>query len=396
MFPALYGDSFLITCGDNQQMNILIDTGFVSTYNNYIRQRLIDLNKQGKHLTLMVITHIDADHLSGALKLLNENKNSVTANIIPIDYIWHNSYRHLQLDFENLQTEAIIKDKRILEGIKSRGYPKEVKQEHKIDKTIGAKQGSSLATLIRMGDYSWNSHFNGQAVCIENQRYVNLTDNIKFTMLSPSYEDLNKLETYWKKELYKLGYKEKITSSTFFDDAFEFLVSREKSRVFNAKKNISWSNKTFENILTREFIEDTSVTNGSSISFILEYNNKKILFLGDSHPSLIERQLRLLFKNEAIWFDAIKISHHGSSGNTSPSLLSLIDSSNFFISTNGINYDHPDLITLARIVCRESNKKRNLFFNYKTKASEFMDDESRKRKYNYEVHYVQYKETVII
>lgn len=57
---------------------------------------------------------------------------------------------------------------------------------------------------------------------------------------------------------------------------------------------------------------------------------KKILFLGDSHPCIIEQELRSLYGEGPIWFDAVKVSHHGSSGNTSPSLLKLIDSANFF------------------------------------------------------------------
>ncbi|AMQ04987.1 AVAST type 1 anti-phage system MBL fold metallo-hydrolase Avs1a [Sporosarcina psychrophila] len=396
MFPASNGDSFLISCGDDQQINILIDSGFAATYKNYIRQRLIDLNEQDKRLKLMVITHIDSDHIFGALKLLSENENSETANIIPIDHIWHNSFRHLQVDYEKFKSNEESKLNRLLEGIVARGYPNEVTEELKQDKPIGARQGSSLASLIRIGGYSWNSHFDEKAVCIENQPYINLTDNIKITILSPSYKELEKLEKYWEKELYKLGYKEKITSSTFFDDAFEFLVSREKLRILNLQRNISKPNLTFENILNTEFIEDTSVTNGSSISFILQHNNKKILFLGDSHPSLIEQQLRLFFGDEVIWFDAIKISHHASSGNTSPSLLEIIDSSNFFVSTNGSRHGHPDLITLVQIVHRKIDGKRKLFFNYKTKASEFMDNEDRKKEYNYEIHYLGYKEIVKI
>lgn len=31
--------------------------------------------------------------------------------------------------------------------------------------------------------------------------------------------------------------------------------------------------------------EDDSIENGSSISILMEYNNKKILWLADSHPS---------------------------------------------------------------------------------------------------------------
>ncbi|MFS0557715.1 hypothetical protein [Brevibacillus sp. 179-C9.3 HS] len=39
MFPASYGDSFLVSSGDGDtgRTNILIDSGFKSTYEEYIR-----------------------------------------------------------------------------------------------------------------------------------------------------------------------------------------------------------------------------------------------------------------------------------------------------------------------------------------------------------------------
>ncbi len=63
----------------------------------------------------------------------------------------------------------------------------------------------------------------------------------------------------------------------------------------------------------------------------------------------------------------------------------MIDSENYLISTNGIQYKHPDLVTLARIVTRESSKERRLFFNYETEASKFMDNPSLMKKHNYSV-----------
>ncbi|WP_322922254.1 AVAST type 1 anti-phage system MBL fold metallo-hydrolase Avs1a [Paenibacillus campi] len=386
MFPASYGDSFLISCSN--EINILVDTGFKSTYEKYIRDRLLYLKESGEYLKLLVITHIDADHLLGALSLLKENEQN--SKVIAIDTIWHNSFRHLQWEKNFSLEELGVREKKLTEEIVAQGYPTEVvnRLENK-EKSISAEQGSSLASFILQGGYSWNTNFARQAICVENKRDIHLNDDVMLTLLSPRLNQLKELQKYWERELYKSGFRKKINDDTFFDDAFEFLVSREKTQtIVNLEKNISSSSMDLEELLSIPFKEDTSVTNGSSIAFILHFKDKKILFLGDSHPSIIEEELKFVYKADKIWFDAVKISHHGSCGNTSPSLLNLIDSNNFFVSTNGAKHHHPDLVTLARIVCRESKVTRNLIFNYNTPASDYMNNKDRKKKYNYEVKIV--------
>lgn len=233
MFPASYGDSFLISCGDGdmERTNLLVDSGFISTYENYLRDRLQQLNDSGNCLALLVITHIDADHLSGALKLLEENGHSSIPKIIPIDKVWHNSFRHLQWEKNSSPPELTIIEKKILEEINTQGYPNELNNVENKDKPISAKQGSSLASLVFQGGYSWNVDFAGQAVCVENRREIDLGNDVKITMLSPTFNKLKQLGEYWKRALYKMGYKKEITDSDIFDDAFEFLVSREKKHV---------------------------------------------------------------------------------------------------------------------------------------------------------------------
>ena len=47
---------------------------------------------------MLVVTHIDNDHIGGIIELLKENGSNENPHIIEIRNIWHNSYRHLQFD----------------------------------------------------------------------------------------------------------------------------------------------------------------------------------------------------------------------------------------------------------------------------------------------------------
>lgn len=93
--PASHGDAFFISI-PHQSFNILVDTGIKSTYDNFIKQQLKSLKEQGELLNILIITHIDYDHIGGSLSLLKDNKSSTENKIIEINDIWHNSYRHIQ------------------------------------------------------------------------------------------------------------------------------------------------------------------------------------------------------------------------------------------------------------------------------------------------------------
>lgn len=104
ILPALNGDCFLITA---RETNILIDGGYVNTYNEFLKPLLLEMASQGKELSLVVVSHIDADHISGILKFIEENE---AENIIPIQNIWHNAFRHLQ---QNEQIDTTVKGEEV-------------------------------------------------------------------------------------------------------------------------------------------------------------------------------------------------------------------------------------------------------------------------------------------
>src|SRR5690606_1735701 len=104
-------------------------------------------------------------------------------------------------------------------------------------------------------------------------------------------------------------------------------------------------------------------TNGSSIAFILQVQNKRILFLADAHPGMIVQSLDEYQNEGTIIFDLIKVSHHGSFGNISRELLNKIDSERYIISTNGQKHGHPDKETIAHIITTKADFHRKLYCN---------------------------------
>lgn len=93
VFPASEGDCFLVTV---DKSHILIDAGISSTYHDFLKIRLQELALNKEEIELLIVTHIDEDHIEGMVELFSENVNYNSSRIIFIKEVWHNSYKHLQ------------------------------------------------------------------------------------------------------------------------------------------------------------------------------------------------------------------------------------------------------------------------------------------------------------
>lgn len=340
ILPALNGDCILVEFQTSHY--ILIDGGYVDTYENYLLPTLKEIDAQGGKLDVVVVTHIDGDHISGIIRLLEDMP-------IGIGEIWYNGYRHIQ-------SVAVTTEEK--ETFAHRSICKESQSEE--CKLISAKQGCTLSALIAQNGIPWNTPGKGNTILAPMS--FTLGDAI-IHVLSPNNEDIRVLESFWKKRLIKDGLLKKAHSEEYWDDAYEFSLSKDMPGFHFHEKKVSKSYDLFK--LCKEVYEpDGSASNGSSISFVLETKGKRLLFLGDSHAETVVASLRALYDEEdaPYKFDVVKLSHHGSYNNNSPELLSLIVTDKWLVSTNGDKYNHPDMPTLAHIITKGKGMK--LYFNY--------------------------------
>lgn len=384
MFPAEKGDAFLIRF-DNKK-NILIDMGYIDTYKTYIKDRLIEIKNEKQSIDLLIITHIDEDHIEGAIEFIKENGNANNPNIIEVKEIWHNSYRHLQIDkykvcnissFEKMQLEEI---KLSNSGVIRKG----------INETspISARQGSTLAGYLYRFGYAnrWNSSFGFKSVNIDNKTEIELQD-IKIFLLSPDTNKLRNLERLWMKKLREIDCDFSISDEEIFDDAYEMYIKNVKHPDINESKSISCSSTEFETIVNNKINQDrtdVSKSNGASIAFILEYKGKKVLFLGDSHEDIIiESLVEYEESGKKLEFSAVKVSHHGSIKNNFKWIEEII-ADKYLFSTNGEEHNHPDKEVIAKIL--KFNKQNKVFyFNYPVNICVDIQNEKLNKKYNYSV-----------
>jgi len=300
------------------------------------------------------------------LPLFRANGSAQAPKIIPVHRVLHNSLR--SLNQETAKHAAIDSgDDALLGEIQRRGYP--APGPHG-GQEISARQGSTLAALLKSGGYRWNEGDGRPSISSEKSPAFSTNGENSITIIGPPQARLIKLRSWWTSEIRRYGFVGVLDANDRLDDAFELLCAREKSDVVIAPIPIAF---TEASELQDCYAMDDSITNGSSISLILESAGTRTLMLGDSWAEDAVTALQRTRSGSApIIFDAIKISHHGSLRNTSPALLELVDAPVFLISSNGEGHNHPDFPVLKAIVDRPAAFSREMVFNYSTTASQHL------------------------
>lgn len=357
MLPANEGDCILISLVE-ESINILIDGGTAETYHNVLKPRLQQLNVVGQCIDLLIVTHIDDDHIGGILELLKENGTDSESNVIKIKDIWHNSYRHLQ--FERTK-EIGTKEKRILNQYISAGAAHD--ELHMVDKRkgISVKQGTTLAALILKGGYQWNRQFEGNAICSEDDNIIRIGKVCMLTILTPNRQALMSLAKMWKNELKSKRFGFQFSDDELFDDAYEYYMKYLAKFEETGSKKIS-ENKQIEELdtlLKLENTRDPSKTNNASISVLLQYRGRKLLFLADA---IADDAVERLGDNRKV--DLIKLPHHGSNRNITTKFINDVETDRYLVSTNSKKYNHPDMDVLAKIICKKTDYIKKVYFNY--------------------------------
>ena len=228
------------------------------------------------------------------------------------------------------------------------------------NKEIGYGQSNYFKELIAKHNINHKEN-----IFVENKQHYQINNDIELILLSPYKENLDNLEQEqkkWEEKRKKEGNKLET-----------FCNGREV-------KEISIHFKTSNS--------DETITNSSSIAFILKYQNQQFLFLADANINIINSSLINLgySKSNPLKVDFIKLSHHGSKFNINQDFLNIIQTDKYVILTNGQKYNHPDEETLKLILehHRLKDNKAYFIFNYK---DFFIKKIKKYKNYNFKYSY---------
>ena len=366
MLPAAHGDCLWIEYGSGDTVHrILIDGGPAHAY-PALRERILHLPADERRFDLLVITHIDADHIEGIIRLLLDAE----ALDCRFDRIWFNGRDQLNA----------VPDP--------------------AGEALGGVQGEILGMLIadyeqRTASKVWNLGFDQALAAIDRSKpalpVVELPGACRLTLLSPDQERLLDLKDNWARELKAARVpsgnvaklRERLAASRSLRPLGDVLgaeddLDSEVSDSDEADADLAdtLGGGSGEPGADAPFGGDTSRANGSSIALLLEYPAAKpevrFVLAGDAWASVLEASLdRLLAPSARLVVDGFKLAHHGSVANISETLLAKLRCPNYLISTNGAIFKHPHARCVELLLKAHGGPgKPRLHFNYLVASTE--------------------------
>jgi metal-dependent hydrolase (beta-lactamase superfamily II) len=360
-FPVKGGDCFLVSIYEKKKINILIDSGYKGTAKEVIK-KLKALKKEGEKINLFIITHIDRDHIGGAIKILEGNDKN---KIVEIEEFWHNGFAKIYNVDEYV--EADYESRLSLQAIIMENTPNDSDMDEE-GTDVGFEEANSFEDLLGSQGYVLNKSFGGKAITASMSKKLEVAEDVEFIILSPTSKEFENLRDAWEETLSYVDYDSDKRNVLLMMKAFEFFNIEQDQDQEDYDYDAGTDDVYEANIKNLAKIKcklDNKLQNKSSIAFILRVGKKKLLFLGDANPEIVKNQLEKLQKKDHSfkYFDFVKVSHHGSKKNISNELLEIINCKKFLISTDG-THDLPDKEAIAKILLRANNTDTELYFNY--------------------------------
>ena len=300
MFDAGPGDAFAVetTSDSGKRHVIVVDGGPPGTPDNGMTDYLV---RAGGTVDLLVVSHVDEDHIGGVLDLASHCL-PVRAQppTLTLDVAWHNS-------LDALSSGSFLSDGGLLEHdvsarlqawARTRSSSRDAMA---IVASIG--QGRSLADYLTILGLSGNPPFDGP---VHATRTWTMADGGPYiSVTGPSSAELQRFLELWERH-----------------------VREETDRDRRAS------------LAAQEL--DRSVTNMSSIVFLVGYPGLLALFTGDARGDKIVEGLREagLLNNGRLKVAFLKVPHHGSERSCTRDLFDTVLADVYLISGNGKN-DNP-------------------------------------------------------
>lgn len=315
MLPAQRGDALWITYGEETDPHhLVIDAGPAETIPTVVpelERRIAALPGREDKVELLLVTHIDADHIQGVVALLSD------ARRVPVFRdIWFNGY------------------------------------EHHHPEVLGGIDAEMVTGSLKQHPDHWNRAFRGDAVMIPDAGPLpnaELEGGMRLTVLAPDRAAMAKLLPEWEEACRKAGVAPgggaPIVRKSFIREGL--LGGFEPDALAAAK-----------------FSADASAPNGAGIAVIAEHDGKRVLLLGDSNARPVLKALDRL-EPRPHRFAAVKIAHHGSRRNTDLEFARAVQAKKWLVSTDGAKFGHPDPEAIARIIVGQE-KPPTFAFNYVT------------------------------
>ena len=343
---ARKGDALLLHYGPPDSPGLaVIDGGPKGVYRPHLRPRLAAVrdqrgleDHQPLPIDLLMISHVDDDHIQGILDLTRELREAVGPPFAAIRRLWHNSFDTIigklpkeltagvQAQFGAAALEGDLPADATIEGVDDED---EEVAESALKVLASIPQGFRLRLDAERLEIPLNPQTDGKLL-MASSAVVSLPKGLALTVVNPLKPELLALQAKHDAWLQKLK-----------DEG-----------------------KTPEEALAA-FV-DRSVTNLSSVVVLARAGGKTILLTGDARGDKILEALEELGVVPAggtLRVDVLKVPHHGSANNVAPTFFQRIVADHYVMSGNG-EHGNPERQTIEMLRAARGTDPFHLHLTY--------------------------------
>jgi hypothetical protein len=356
---ARKGDCLLLHFGENHDPGlIIIDGGPKNVYKPHLKPRLEQIrtirglsNQDSLPVDLLMISHVDDDHIQGVLDLTREMieaHEEQKPQLLRVLSFWHNSFD----DIIGNKPEELTAAFRSHFGAAaaSGGLPAdatidlddesgELTEEIVVDnlKVLASiEQGYRLRIDAEKLDFPRNPEFDGKLIiAAKDAESIDMGRGLTFTVAGPmkrEVEALRKKHDQWLRDLKDKGKSPPAALAAYVDK---------------------------------------SVPNLSSLVLLAESGGKRILLTGDARGDKIIEGLQLVGllregDDSTMHVDLLKVPHHGSSNNLERAFFKRITADHYVFSGNG-EHGNPERKALEMLFDARGRAKFTVHLTYPVK-----------------------------
>jgi hypothetical protein len=340
---AEFGDSLLLEYGTAAARRfLLIDGGPQTIYDNHLKAVLKDVVDTGV-LDLVVLSHVDTDHIIGLLDYFAELRTQNGSGSLPaVKGLWHNSFSRTIDPAGDIRTrlQGLITNERSA-IMANAGMA-----------INGISDGNSLRLAAQALQIPINDGFTDDLILVDTATNPVKLGILSLRIVGPTQANLDALQAQWEAWL--------ATHEDAIESGDPFVMANS----------------------------DRSVPNLSSVMFLATANGKTILFTGDGRSDHLLEGLDQagLLNNGQLHVDVLKLPHHGSSRNITKKFFKAITADTYVASANGKD-DNPDLATLIWLVeaARDQQRKVKIVVTNRTPSVEKLLEEYDPTEFGYKL-----------
>lgn len=351
IFQSDKGDCILLESKDGKR--ILCDGGMSKSLETHVVPALAKLRKAKKKIDFAYVSHIDQDHISGVLKLLeieldwrifeHQKKNGNTKVKPPellrppeIGGIWHNSFSS-QLPkklkpIEDLLAAAVpaLLATRVPElqdaGEELYDIATSIPEAIKVSRLaapeilgIPLNEPPGLATA-------------GKLLMVRPNQSSFKVGTLKLTIVGPTQKELKLLQEGW------------INWLNENEDTVKAIDEQLKKKISKFATDASSGPISLRDWNGIPDFKGVTAPNIASLMFMVEENGKTLLLTGDSQQEIILDGLRTtgFLAQGGLHLDVLKVQHHGSENNTDQDFAAQVSADHYVFCGNG-EHENPNI-----------------------------------------------------